>query len=188
LISSVQYIAGNKVVFNGTLDTQNPQSSRIELFIADVNNAGFAQGKTFLDSITPNATGVWSDTITSPGNALQFTSTATDANGNTSEFSIATPLAINENSPEDVSADIYPNPLTNNSVIRYSVNQTGTVSISIIDCCGRIVETYLGAAQAEGEYSVPCKKLISKDLRSGIYFCRIATQNGCSKTLKLIIR
>lgn len=63
-------------------------SSRVEFFASDNDPSGYGEGRTYLGSLTANANGTFSGTLTVSGIAdgTRITATATDANGNTSEF------------------------------------------------------------------------------------------------------
>jgi len=84
---------GGTTTINGTLDSISSSQFRIELFSNNVCGAtGFGQGQDFLGfaNVTTNASGHGSFTFNVPtANVVGgfFTATATDQNGNTSEFS-----------------------------------------------------------------------------------------------------
>jgi hypothetical protein len=82
----------NFVTDNGggsfTLDGNAPPNSTVEIFAtAGDDPSGHGEGKLYLTSVTANGGGGFSVTITAPGGYSKATATATDANGNTSEFS-----------------------------------------------------------------------------------------------------
>ncbi|MEI8202049.1 MAG: T9SS type A sorting domain-containing protein [Bacteroidota bacterium] len=114
IINPVQALSGGQFKVSGTLDTQLPQFCTIELFLADINNAGYPQGKVFLSSCTPDIYGNWSDTLNNLIWQNKLTATATDSAGNTSEFSVAIPAGIGETVQSFNNIVLYPNPATNN--------------------------------------------------------------------------
>jgi CSLREA domain-containing protein len=59
----------------------------IEFFIADPDPSGFGEGKTYLDYVHANGSGTFSKQLGGIGFCKWITATATDGNGNTSEFS-----------------------------------------------------------------------------------------------------
>nr|MBA2452327.1 carbohydrate-binding protein [Chloroflexia bacterium] len=61
---------------------------KIEIFIADSAASAYGEGRTFVGSATANADGTFVVPVTGVSGGLIVTSTATDSNGNTSEFSL----------------------------------------------------------------------------------------------------
>jgi gliding motility-associated-like protein len=73
--------------------------AKVDIYVADACNAcnsGKSQGQTYLTSITAAGDGIWSYTNATPGGALcnSLIVTATDAQGNTSEFASSCVLPI----------------------------------------------------------------------------------------------
>ena len=85
-------VTQGKLHVKGTIDTQNPETVTIEFFANPVPNpggdpSGYGEGAIYLGSYQPNSQGEINATlpIVKPGTLI--TANATDANGNTSEFS-----------------------------------------------------------------------------------------------------
>jgi hypothetical protein len=92
---------GINTTVRGTLDTPNPETVTIELFCNEViDNSGFGEGQVFLGTTTPEANGNFLAIL--PGGLVgkYITATATDAAGNTSEFSAA--VLVIEGGPNDL--------------------------------------------------------------------------------------
>jgi hypothetical protein len=81
---------------SGTLDTPNPDQTTIEVFGNDAADpSGYGEGQTLLGRATPDAAGNWTLTLASPLTSNTYiTSTTTDNQGNTSEFSLAEPFVV----------------------------------------------------------------------------------------------
>jgi hypothetical protein len=78
----------------GTLDTPSPSQVVIELFTSGAADAsGFGEGRVFQGTATPDAAGNWSATLPGGLAGKYVAATATDAAGNTSEFSRAVVVA-----------------------------------------------------------------------------------------------
>lgn len=80
----------NQTVVNGWIDIDtDPTLAEVEIFQAAVDPTGYGEGMTYLGSAFPDGMGDWSASITSvsPGSNDSLTTTTTDMNGNTSEFS-----------------------------------------------------------------------------------------------------
>jgi len=89
VIHSVLAVASTTIT--GTIDTPNPGSAILEFFQNDTADlSGNGEGQVYLGSGTPNSDGTFSVTIAAiVPNGKWVTATATDASGNTSEFSVA---------------------------------------------------------------------------------------------------
>jgi parallel beta-helix repeat protein len=78
-------------VVTGSIDTPDPQTVTIELFANRVPKSGgdpegYGEGAEFLGSVTPDAQGQFSALVRQVPVGTLITATATDADGNTSEF------------------------------------------------------------------------------------------------------
>jgi hypothetical protein len=94
VITSAGY-SGSNVRIIGTLDTLPLGTYHIEFFgNSSINPSGFGEGQTFIGStdVVANGSGHATFDVTLPAPAgLKFVTTATDASGNTSEFSAPGP-------------------------------------------------------------------------------------------------
>jgi outer membrane protein assembly factor BamB len=77
----------------------------------------------------------------------------------------------------------YPNPFNSTTNIKYSIPQSGRVTLTIYDIMGRVVAVLLDKYQEAGSYDVIFQP---KDLASGIYFYTLNSGNFTS-TKKLIL-
>jgi hypothetical protein len=77
---------------------------------------------------------------------------------------------------------IFPNPITDESIISFNTKTSGKVDLSIYDLKGRKISTLLNANLAAGKHRVLLENVINI---SGVYLCKLATSEGVS-TLKLI--
>lgn len=83
--------AGQNVLVRGFVDSPNPSTITVELFGNDeADPSGHGEGERFVGTVTPNANGCFTILIDAAGAGRYVTATATDAAGNTSEFSAAT--------------------------------------------------------------------------------------------------
>jgi hypothetical protein len=81
-----------KLIVEGIIDTPNPQTVTLEFFANPVpipggNPSGYGEGAIYLGSYQPNSQGIINATLPTVVPGTLITATATDANGNTSEFS-----------------------------------------------------------------------------------------------------
>ena len=157
----------------GHLDTQDPQNATVEIFVADSDNIlGFVrQGKTYVASTHPDANGNWQINTTCIGLATSVTATATDAEGNTSEFAplCATVEAIAET--EAAIITISPNPTS--GLLKITSNSGFKVeTITLVDATGRNVAFKL-ASHSDNELVVDIT-----NCKSGIYTIGLLSTNG----------
>lgn len=123
---------------SGTLDTQNPQFSTIELFYIDDVAMLF-----YLGSTTCNASGNWQKDFTDfPAVAgFPILATATDSSGNTSEFSnLAGLVNINENQTNVFNISVSPNPFKTAVTLNYSGKEKGITEIAVYSVKGEKVK------------------------------------------------
>jgi parallel beta-helix repeat protein len=85
-------VTNGSLVVKGIIDTQNPKMVTIEFFANPVPNpggdpSGYGEGAIYLGSYQPNNQGKINATLPTVIPGTLITATATDMNGNTSEFS-----------------------------------------------------------------------------------------------------
>jgi hypothetical protein len=85
-------VTQGKLKIKGTIDTQNPETVTIEFFANPVpypggDPSGYGEGAIYLGSDRPNPQGKINVILPTVAPGTLITATATDANGNTSEFS-----------------------------------------------------------------------------------------------------
>jgi hypothetical protein len=90
VLESAKATAG-KLIVKGYLDTPNPKTVTIEFFANPVPNpggdpSGYGEGAKYLGSDRPNSQGKFTATLPGVKAGTLITATATDADGNTSEF------------------------------------------------------------------------------------------------------
>lgn len=70
-----------------TVTGRAPAGSRVEIFLSALDPSGHGEGRTFLTAVTATITGTFSVVLAGRSDRELITATATDASGNTSEFS-----------------------------------------------------------------------------------------------------
>lgn len=191
VILSKTMIFPGQYVITGYLDAPSqPNQCLVEMYIADFNAAGIAQGKTYLGTILPMSNGYWRDTlscsatdsivatatkpVTYPGNSPWLY-------GNTSEF---TPVIRHSASVETIQADqsfIYPNPIRAGERIFIAGSPHSRYSLTLVDPVGRtirVLETMGGGGL----------ELSTRMFKQGVYFVILRTDEGLNpRSCKLII-
>ncbi len=81
---------------------------------------------------------------------------------------------------------VQPNPLSDNSTIYYEIPEgyNKQITIALYDLQGKKVETVFQQKQKAGKFSIP---LNSKQLKAGMYFCRLTSTNEVLNVKVLIL-
>jgi hypothetical protein len=115
--------------------------------------------------------------------------TATDFYGNTSEFSsVAIIQSISSIVENHLPAQLklyqnYPNPFNSETTIRFTIRESGLVSLKIVDIMGRDVETVLEQYLPSGDYT---EKWSAENYTSGVYYYNLKV-DGFVETKKLLL-
>jgi C1A family cysteine protease len=78
----------------------------------------------------------------------------------------------------------YPNPFNPSTTISYSIIRNSKVALNVYNMNGQLVKNLINKQQQAGRYSV---EFHSKDLSSGLYFYRIATDGVFVSTKKMLL-
>lgn len=90
-------------------------------------------------------------------------------------------VGIDDNLNDLIDLNLIPNPAIDNTKLTFTLNQSRTVKISLIDITGRQIETIVNASLHGGEYSFDIKNPGA----SGVYFIQLEVDNY-SSTKKVI--
>jgi hypothetical protein len=136
---------GNRTLVTGTLDTPQPDGATIELYSNTARDpSGFGEGETFVGTATPSSSGSFVAFLPAGLVGKHLTATATDAGGNTSEFS-ADLLVRSQVTAVDGRGerwiDIHPNPASSDARIRWSRPEAEIAAVAIYDVHGRMIRT-----------------------------------------------
>ncbi|GAB5409880.1 MAG: hypothetical protein BalsKO_22450 [Balneolaceae bacterium] len=78
----------------------------------------------------------------------------------------------------------YPNPFNPTTTINYFLRESGKTKLTVFDITGREVATLVNELKSRGEHSIQFEASL---LSSGLYFYRISTESGFSKTNKMLL-
>lgn len=137
---------GNTTMVSGTVDMAQPALATIEIFANDtLDPSGFGEGQSFVGTAKPSVTGQFAVNLM-PGLAAQYlTATATDAAGNTSEFSAGLLVKSQVAGVDPLAGrggrwiEISPNPASAVALVRWNLPGAEQVSLAIFDVHGRMV-------------------------------------------------
>jgi titin len=184
-------ISKGKTKVTGTIDTPDPESIVIEFFAnTESDPSGHGEGEEYLGTVSPNSTGEFEVKLPKVKSGTFISATATDAEGNTSEFSeniealrpgeLPKELAESENkslkTPEEFDlSQNFPNPFNPTTKITYCIPEDENiivtlVNLSIYDALGREVAVLVNDQKSPGYYEVSWD---ASTLPSGVYFYKL---------------
>jgi len=113
--------------------------------------------------------------------------TATDDNGNTSEFSFAITTGIDQQvTDKDANLLIrnYPNPFSFSTKIEFTINHSDFIKLNVYNTIGEKIQTLVNQPLNTGTYNVD---FIPKKDKGGLYFYRLQVGNSTAKTGKMTL-
>jgi len=148
-----------------------PANSTVEIF-ADENN----QGAMFLGSVTADGSGNYNFSDEFP-EELNITATATDSEGNTSEFSQAMQTLVQDQNSEQLPQEfkLYqnsPNPFNPQTTIGFSLPLDSYVELEVYSISGQKITTLVKEKMKKGIHNIQFK---ADNLPSGVYLYCIKT-------------
>ena len=185
--------AGNRYIPAPTLTSLAPVTgtapahAKVEIFAGPDG-----QGQTCLATATADAAGAfsWSGALS----GAFVTATATDADGNTSEFS--DPLATAVQDPDQKTPEQfnllpnYPNPFNPTTAIRYTLAEAGRVRLTIANLHGQVIRTLVDGHRSAGEQSAVWDGLddSGRPAASGLYVVRLQAGHFDRSRKMLLLR
>lgn len=184
VIVSAEYWTYNTQTFvTGSIDSPNPQDITVEIFIADSDSLSYGEGKTYLGFANPDVNGNWSVHLTGVNHGDVLTSTAIDADGNTSEFShnalVGTYTGVAEPFKTDI-ISVSPNPFSEYTTLKFTYAPGNQYCITVFNNMGQVVRHN---AYIENEEVIVHREM----LKAGIYFLQVSRNGEMIGTSKLII-
>lgn len=177
----------------GTLDSTPNSTFQVQFFASDDSTTRANEFFLGEADVTTGADGLISFSVVVDSTARigqVVTATATDAEGNTSEFSafLAVVTGVASEDAEAVPSQFalaqnYPNPFNPSTTIAYAVPQAGRVRLAVFDLLGRLVTVLVDERKAAGHYAVAFD---ASGLPSGTYLYQM-TGDGFTQTRPLIL-
>ncbi|MBN2773879.1 MAG: PKD domain-containing protein, partial [Prolixibacteraceae bacterium] len=185
-------------IYSNTIDREAPVSNVYEIKATEIENVNeiFWQGsddKSGIDyfNIYKSEDGgefiLWnsanenlSDTLRMDKNkSYRFFSQAVDKLGNVEPYKGYSELTvgINDIKQNVYGLSIYPNPLGEESILKYSIRKPGNISIYINNMSGQILKIIPAKYHASGIYEIP---LVSSEFAEGIYTISVKGDSGIS--------
>ncbi|MDM7925105.1 MAG: right-handed parallel beta-helix repeat-containing protein [bacterium] len=165
----------------GGISGSAPPHATVEIF-SDPSD----EGAVYEGTVTADASGAFSWTGTPAGPMI--TVTATDASGNTSEFSSPVAATGVGDRPSDAPRGFYlssnfPNPFNASTVFRFGVPAARRVRLDVLDNTGRTVHALSDGIRSAGEHAV---RLDASGMVSGVYVVRMET-DGFTASRKIAV-
>jgi len=167
-------ISAPMITRNGSVLGTAPPNATVEIF-SDSED----QGRIYEATVTADGSGNfnWSGTPTGP----YITATATDANGNTSEFSqpVSTTVEVDEPITQKhfMLLQNYPNPFNPITMICYQLSEYSQISLVVYNVMGHKVRTLVDESKEADFYTVlwDGRDDSGNVLSNGIYICKMKT-------------
>ncbi len=166
-----------------------PANATVEIFSDDDDEGKIYEGTVIADN---NGNFQWSGSPTGP----QITATATDASGNTSEFSqpyLITSVAENKDEGLPKKFELkqnYPNPFNPQTTIFYQIPEKTHVSLTVSNILGKELIRLVNEQKEPGVYFVKWqgKDHAGRLLSSGVYFYRLVCGEFVQTKKMLLLR
>jgi hypothetical protein len=189
---------GIVTIVTGTVDMASPALATVELYSNTVlDPSGFGEGELFAASTTPSAAGAFVAHLPTGLAGKYVTAIATDASGNTSEFSAGIRVG-SQTADIDPNAgratrwmDVHPNPARLETSVRMFLPAGEVVSLAVFDVRGRVVRTLAEHQPFEpGLHEIPWRGDDERgnSVPPGIYFLRLQGTAGTEVRKVLLAR
>lgn len=120
---------------------------------------------------------------------FQFIEDPAAGNGNNlylDAINISDPTTVGINElTKSIKLNLYPNPTTSETTLKFNLNDASTVKISVVDVLGKEVLPIINTNYTTGEQSIVINK--NNTLAKGIYFVNLSI-NGAKMSRKLVIQ
>lgn len=184
--STIYNPADGKLWLNGTIDynVSNPAGIIIEVFKSIGDSMGYGQAIEYLGNAVVDASGHWFNAFPGATDGEKLLATATDLNGNTSEFSPNSLVisGIPETATDFLRINVNPNPINERCNIEIVLQQAKKLKIILTNNLGMIVLCIPEMNYSEG---TTIQSLDIGDLPAGLYFLSVEANNFL-KFIKLI--
>jgi hypothetical protein len=168
-----------------------PPSTRIDIYsVGSPDPSGAGEGESYLACTFADSGGQFEFYLPSgPAAPIVLTAVATDANGNSSGFSLNgySPDALLVDDPEELLPLVfsltqnYPNPFNATTRIDFSLPRKAGATLMIYNTLGQRVRTLAEDVYSAGEHELVWNGTDDSgaDVASGVYFYRLVWENQC---------
>jgi len=198
VINTAYYYNPSQITIDGTIDIDtDPAQATVEVFQADPDTFQVGEGRVYLGSTTPDATGNWNITVSGLVVGDLVTATTTDLNRNTSEFSNIEPVvlgitekAISQQPLTYTLKQNIPNPFSSSTIIHYALPKTAHVQLGIYDVTGKLIRKLVDGAQNASYHTAYWNGIDDNGshVSSGVYFYTLETDDFKTTKKMLLTR
>ena len=168
-------VSGNFLIA-GTIDTPSPNTVNIDLYKSDNAPNGYGQGEKYLTSVTPDAMGNFNAVVVAGiWGGDKLTATATDALGNTSEFSASVLVTGIEDHSGNLPFRLYPVPAKDKVTLQFPLTNE-VLAINVINLMGETVMM----RNISPEAGTTSFDINVSQLASGMYLLHLSSGNQSS--------
>jgi hypothetical protein len=187
--------AAHGTVISGVLSSQGNKTYTIQVFDNSSCDPVAGEGKILFGETQATADGNGTAHFSVSCAAVRpgrfYTATATDEDGNTSEFSPCFAPVITATGEMPSRFALHgnvPNPFNPSTVIAYEIGAPGRVDIVIFDANGRRIRTLVSENRNTGSWTTQWdgRDESGQVVASGIYFCKMNAQ-GFESTQKMVL-
>lgn len=82
--------------------------------------------------------------------------------------------------------NVFPNPIQDNTVVSFSLDEPQQVTLQLFDMAGRVVMDMYAGELSAGQHQFPVQT--AEKLNSGLYFVRLTTAEGRMVTQKMVVQ
>ncbi len=175
---------------SGTMDHSSPVGIKLEFYkVGALNMFGHGGASTYLGStVITDPAGNWTYSCAGLNGGDAVTAIATDAAGNSSEFSANTGVVVGiaENSAQDGQFSSYPNPASEVLNVSFTLEETQNVDVRIYSALGNQALVLSSAVYGAGHHEISYR-LSDLNLSNGVYFISLYGNKQLLKTNRILL-
>jgi pectate lyase len=143
----------------------------------------------------------WAGLVTTAAGDTSYTDNSLSANGSyfyrlkaindslesfyTDSVAVQLTVGLEKYREQEAILEVYPNPLSTYSTLKYSLHQQSVVTISVHDLTGKEIMTLESGIRSPGEYTIPVR---ANELDSGVYLIRFKANDTVLMKKVLVLR
>ena len=163
-----------------TSGIHHPTPDQVYAFV--VNCIFTLENNTWITDTLPSSAGI--ESISYPAEEVCWAGLKGGGILSNQESPFPVGIPLNTNDIRELSLFLYPNPVSGQATIQYTIPMDATVRINIYDFMGREIQKVVDTKLPAGKYQIAYQTM---DMPKGIYFLRLTANNQLA-SMKIIIR